>query len=173
MTFTRLFVFVEGNDDDRFCRNIVYPALSAKYDCVKVWMYSQEPPKRIRNFLRAIEAMGADYLFLTDINNSPCVSGRIESTRARYGPRVEPERLVIVVKEIESWYLAGLDDKACEQLGTTAIRRTDDVTKEQFNKWMPGRYDSRIDFMVEILKRFSVETAEAKNDSFRYFMTKI
>ena len=61
----------------------MYPALSAKYDWVQVWMYAQEPQKKITSFLRAVEAMGADYLLLTDIDNSPCVSETIESRSRR------------------------------------------------------------------------------------------
>ena len=37
---------------------------------------------------------------------------------------------------------------------------------------MPERFDSRIDFMMEILKLFSPVTAMDKNSSFQYFMTK-
>ena len=34
----------------------------------------------------------------------------------------------------------------------------------------PGKYDSRIDFMFEILKYFSIDSARKKNHSFRFFV---
>ena len=46
---------------------------------------------------------------------------------------------------------------------------TDNLTKEDFNGLIPGKYDSRIDFMFEILKYFSIDSAGKKNHSFRYF----
>ena len=52
------------------------------------------------------------------------------------------------------------------------MSKTDEITKEKFNDMTPARFDSRIDYMREILKRFSVETGVAKNASFGYFMRK-
>jgi hypothetical protein len=47
---------------------------------------------------------------------------------------------------------------------------TDDLTKEDFNRLIPKNYDSRIDFMFEILKYFSIDSARKKNHSFRFFV---
>ena len=47
---------------------------------------------------------------------------------------------------------------------------TDTVTKEQFYNLMPKKFDSKIDFMREILKNFSIEIAKKKNKSFKYFV---
>ena len=37
---------------------------------------------------------------------------------------------------------------------------TDDLTKEDFNRLIPGKFDSRIDFMFEILKYFSIDICQ-------------
>jgi len=76
-----------------------------------------------------------------------------------------------VRKEIESWYLAILDDGKCKEFGVPSFR-TDDVTKEQFNGLIPKKFDSGIDFMREILKSFDIEIAKRKNRSFKYFAEK-
>ncbi|MDI6767583.1 MAG: hypothetical protein QME52_12240, partial [Bacteroidota bacterium] len=52
------------------------------------------------------------------------------------------------------------------------FKDTDDTTKEQFNRLIPEKYDSRIDFMSEILNNFSFKTAKRKNRSFKYFIEK-
>ena len=78
-----------------------------------------------------------------------------------------------MAREIESWYLAGLDDKSCKELGLKPFKDTDGVTKEDFNKLIPKRFNSRIDFMVEIIKRFTTKTAKQENRSFSYFMSRI
>ena len=49
---------------------------------------------------------------------------------------------------------------------------TDELTKEDFNARIPSRFDSRIDFMFEILKSFSLETAARKNQSFHFFVNR-
>ena len=81
-------------------------------------------------------------------------------------------KIIVVVKEIESWYLAGLDNKVCKQLKIKNFPNTEKVTKEEFNSLIPKKFTSRIDFMLEILKNFSIEIAKKKNTSFRYFVEK-
>jgi len=173
MAYKRLWILVEGNDDKRFFEGIIKPVLDCKYKFVQTWRYAQEPHKRIKNFLKSIKAMNSSYFFLKDINRAPCVTSKRNSIKRNYGARIDINNIIIVVKEIESWYLAGLDNKSCRELGLRAFRNTDNVTKENFNSLMPEKFDSRIDFMIEILKRFSVETGMQKNTSFNYLMAKI
>lgn len=144
-----------------------------KYDFIQIWKYAQQPIKRIKDALDSIGAMGSDCLFFQDINRSPCVSKRKEDAKSKYGPNVVLCNIVIVVKEIEAWYLAGLDEDSCRDLGIPSLASTTSVTKEQFDRLIPTNYDMRVDFMREVLKRFSVETAKQKNKSFAYFMNKI
>ena len=77
-----------------------------------------------------------------------------------------------MVKEIESWYLAGLDEKALKKLGIhKRIRTTDNVTKEEFNQLIPKNMP-RIEFMRKILESYNVEIAKERNRSFGYFLNK-
>lgn len=173
MAYEQIWFFLEGNDDERFFEKIIKPKLESKFDCVRSWRYAKEPPKRIKNFLKSIRAMNSDYFFLRDFNDAPCVSIRKENIKLKYGVRIDINNIIIVVKEIESWYLAGLGNKSRNELGIRSFNNTDAITKEDFNSLMPDGFDSRIDFMVEILKSFSIETAKQKNRSFNYFMSKI
>ena len=84
----------------------------------------------------------------------------------------DKDKIIVVIKEIESWYLAGLDNEVCRQLKINNFADTDNVTKEKFNALIPKKFTSRIDFMLEILKNFSIEIAKQKNNSFRYFVEK-
>jgi hypothetical protein len=74
------------------------------------------------------------------------------------------------MKEIESWYYAGLTTESARSLDVPVLAVTDDLTKEDFNKLIPSTFDSRIDFMFEILKYFSLYEARLKNHSFGYFV---
>ena len=87
-------------------------------------------------------------------------------------PNIDKSKIIVVIKEIESWYLAGLDNKVCRQLKINNFADTDNVTKEKFNALIPKKFTSRIDFMSEILKYFSIEIAKQKNNSFQYFVEK-
>jgi len=78
----------------------------------------------------------------------------------------------VVIKEIESWYYAGLSSESAEYLAVPDLPLTDDLTKEDFNALIPSKYDSRIDFMFEILKFFSIDTAGKKNHSFNFFVNR-
>ena len=172
MPYRQLRILVEGNDDVRFFERI-RPVLEKKYDFVQTWQYQQKASKQVKNFLHSIREMNSSYFFVADINRTPCVTAKKNSIKRKYGSKIDRGNLIIVAREIESWYLAGLDDKSCKELGLKPFKDTDGVTKEDFNKLIPKRFNSRIDFMVEIIKRFTTKTAKQENRSFSYFMSRI
>jgi hypothetical protein len=165
-------VLLEGPDDERFFDQVIKPILESQYDYVQTWQYSNKKKENIKNYLRSIRAMKSDHFFLKDINTSPCITAKRESIQKDYKKAINPVNIIILIKEIESWYLAGLDDKNGKGLGLSKLSNTDEVTKEQFEKMIPEKF-VRIDFMAEIMKRFSIETAKHKNKTFRYFMEKL
>jgi hypothetical protein len=166
-----LWIFVEGSDDRRFVDRVLRPILEKKYDYLDTWEYAQEPDEKTMEFLRSIRSMKADYLFLADIDNSPCVTTRKEILAHKYNEALEPTNAVIVAREIESWYMAGMDEAACRELRIKGPLCTDHMTKEQFRSLMPGRFnDSVVDFMTDILRGFRIEVAKGRNRSFCYLM---
>lgn len=172
MSYQIVYLLIEGSDDERFVKRIVKPLLERKYNSVMLWKYAEEPEKRVNKFLKSIKAMNSDYFYLRDINRDPCITAKKERIQNEY-EQIDNNRIIIVIKEIESWYLAGLDDESSKKVRISPHKITDNITKEQFNSLIPKKFDSRIDFMSEILKYFSVEIAKRKNGSFRYFMEKI
>jgi len=170
-TYKLLFIWVEGNDDERFFKKILSPNFQKKYDNVKIVKYATMKKEKVDNFIRSIKAMKADYIYLTDINDSPCVTAKKEEIQKRY-PNIDKNKIMVVIKEIESWYLAGLDNEICRQLKINNFANTNNITKEKFEAMIPKKFASRIDFMLEILKNFSIEIAKQKNESFQYFAKK-
>ncbi len=148
---------------------MVKPLLDRKYNAIKIWKYAQKKPKKTNNFLKSIKAMKADYIYVADINSEPCVTAKKQRIKHR---NIDKDSIIVVIKEIESWYLAGLDNTNSNQFGIGTLSTTDDITKEQFNDLIPEAFDSRIDFMQEILSSFNPETAKKKNKSFKYFIGK-
>lgn len=171
MSYRRLFIWVEGPDDVRFFETIMEPKLLKKYNSVETRSYATLKKEKIDNFIKSIKAMDAEYIFVIDIDNSPCVTAKKQETQNKY-KNIDEERIVVVIKEIEGWYLAGLDDKGAKKLKIKLLSDTGNLTKEQFNSSIPTKFDSRIDFMLEILKNFSIEMAKQKNMSFRYCIEK-
>lgn len=169
MAYQRLVIFVEGNDDERFFSRVLTPMYEQNYDYVQCWEYSQKTKNKVESFLESIKEMNADYIFVADMDESPCVTARKAQITSMY-KNLTADRILIVCREIESWYLAGLNDDGCQQLGISAdFKNTDDIFKEKFNDIMPSKFTSRrIDFMLEIMTIFDQETAQAQNSSFRY-----
>lgn len=165
-----LFIFVEGTDDERLFSAIVKPHFEHRYDWVSIQTYAQTSPKKTAAFISNIKKMGADYLLIADIDHFPCVTSVKQKLKDK-APSLDDEHIAIVVREIEGWYLAGLDEANARVLGAPSLASTDEIDKERFDSMLLGRYDSRIDLMVEVLKLFSIEIAKKKNSSFRRFWT--
>lgn len=163
---------MEGDDDERFFDRVIKPMYERIYDHVQFWKYSQAKRKTVNNFLQSITKMPAEYLFVSDLDESPCVTAKKARLASEF-EKLSKDRILIVCKEIESWYLAGLNDEGCRQIRIQKrFGNTDRISKEQFNGMMPKKFVSRIDFMQEIMKVFDRETALAKNTSFGYFTRK-
>jgi hypothetical protein len=165
-----LFICVEGPSDRSFFQIVVEPRLRNRYERVIIWEYSGKSKKERRVFIRGVQAnRQADYLWVGDLDDKPCVSAKKNDLIERVGQSLDDAKIVVVVKEIESWYLAGLDRDGCEKMDLRERRNTDSLTKEEFHGLIPKQFGSPIDFTKEVLKRFSVDEAVRKNGSFRYF----
>jgi hypothetical protein len=164
-----LVIFVEGLDDKRFFEKIIQPVFEDIGYYVIVWDYKKEPIIRIRKFLRSIFKMGGYYIYTADIDDSPCITHKKQRVRQKLS-QVDPERIAVVTKEIESWYLAVLDDCKCPiSLRNCCLSNTDDIDKEKFRSLKPKKYSSDTDFMLEILKYPSIDKAINRNRSFQHF----
>ncbi len=85
---------------------------------------------------------------------------------------VSDGRILIVSKEIESWYLAGLPLEDRRELRIPPFRTTDGVDKACFRRAIPKRWE-RVEFMLELLERYSLSQAVRSNKSFAYVVSRI
>ena len=160
---------VEGEDDIRFFGRIIKPLFIARYDSVEIIPYASIRRTKVNNFLKSVRIMKNDYIFVADIDTERSVRDKKQILYYHFS-NIESGSIVVVIKEIESWYYAGLRRETEMSLGIPNLSSTDELTKEDFNSLIPRKYDSRIDFMFEILKFFSLDTARIKNQSFRFFV---
>jgi hypothetical protein len=164
----RLYILVEGEDDVRFFGRIMKPLFVSRYDSVDIIPYASIKRVKVNNFLKSLAEMKNDYILVADIDTERSVRDKKQLLYHWYS-NVNGSSIVIVIMEIESWYYAGLSDDTLRKFGLVALPSTDELTKEDFNLLIPPSFDSRIDFMFEILKSFSPSTAVRHNQSFRFF----
>ncbi|MEA1868571.1 MAG: hypothetical protein U9N09_00165 [Euryarchaeota archaeon] len=155
MDYKLLFILIEGDDDERFFESVVEPFLQERYSVIKFWQYAEENGKRKVNFIKSINSMKADYICVGDIDDVPCITAKKEKITDDFGKKITTDKIVIVIREIEGWYLAGLDKKASKKIGIRKkIGTTDNITKEYFNQLIPKKMP-RPEFMQKILGNYS------------------
>ncbi|NYT07454.1 MAG: hypothetical protein GKC05_04275 [Methanomicrobiales archaeon] len=171
MTPRRLFIFVEGSDDRRFFSRVIVPLLGGDYASVEIITYASMKSVKVCRFVRSITAMDHDFIMCGDIDQERNVKAKKAVLKSRFCV-LSDDRIVIIIQEIESWYLAGLDERSQRRLALRSYRTTNHITKEMFNHMIPRFYTSRIAFMADILDLFSIGVALEKNRSFTYFFTR-
>jgi len=165
-----LYVLLEGPDDERFFDRIITPIFEAQGYETKVWKYACEKKLRTIKLIRIFRKAGIPYIFVRDLDRTRYARRRVQETLKSYEHAMEARMVVVVIAEIESWYLAGLGKDEAIRLGLSHTPdRTDRVTKEAFNALIPKGI-SRIGFMQGVLDSFDISLAKRRNRSFRYFM---
>lgn len=158
----KIFVFVEGQDDERFFNSIL-----AGYD-VKIIKYAKEKKVNINNYIKSIKNMpNCDYILVCDIDLKN-IKGKKTIILSEF-PECEIEKVIVSIAEIESWYLAGVDKDKAKIMKVKYIDDTNKITKEKFDMLIPKRL-CRLSFMIEILKNYNIDEATKRNNSFRYFI---
>jgi len=102
------------------------------------------------------------------MNSAPCATVRKRKVKQHY-PGLKDREIMVVSKEIESWYLAGLTADGETALKVKCPASTDDLAKEDLDRLRPSRFDSDLDFLLELLKSFDPPMACKRNRSFEYF----
>ncbi len=171
MTRRRLFLFVEGNDDERFFAKVIVPLFESRYRSVHIVKFACMKRASVCRLVTGIHRMKDDFLVFADIDNEPGVKAKKHLLMERFCA-LDSRDIIVIIREIESWYLAGLDEAAERDLSLPHHHATDALSKEYFNSRIPRRFASRIAFMLEILARFSATVACRKNRSFHYFVSR-
>jgi len=165
------WILVEGPDDESYAKGVIAPLVKNKYHCdyVHIYRYQNRPKKEVQDLLKSILAMGEKVLCFADIDECPCVTSAKDRVRRKKFNDLPDDQIVIVQKEIEGWYLAGLDDISCKKLGFPRINTTEDLCKEEFNNMVKHSHDKfRSSVMQEMLRLYDLDIAIAKNKSIKY-----
>lgn len=160
------FIFVEGYHDKIFFEKILKYFNNNFIEKIKIIEWSSKPKSYINNLIKNIPKMDSDYLFFSDIDGSACITSKKTKLNTIY-PEIDIQKMLIVIKEIESWYLAGLDRASLKKLSIKHQEETNNITKEMFEELKSDKI-----LYMDILENFSIETAIQKNNSFKYFKEK-
>lgn len=165
-----LFIFVEGDDDETFFDSILSVYFELKYKNILTIQYSSKSKKDLKKLFNAVISTKSEYLILGDYDSGPCISKRKNEIRNRFDNQ-KLKNIYIVVKEIESWYLAGLDDICFSSLGINPPKRpTETIGKGIFKKIVANsRFLNTKDFMMEIIKYYNLNEGKENNSSLEYF----
>ncbi len=177
MSYKQLFIFVEGIDDERFVNQIVNPILQTHFHFIKIIKYAVMTKGDVAKIVNTCKPKeGFEYLFLCDMdsrgNNDLCITKRKQNLQNKYGNILEIDRIVVVKEEIESWYLAGINTIYLDKFKIKTFIDTEKVGKETFEKMIPKNFLTPNDFMMEVLKNYSLEHAIQVNKSLHYFKNK-
>ena len=168
--FKELYLLVEGNDDSRFFKGRIKSILERKYRLVRIQKWAEIKKERVSRILKTIIENGDDYIFFTDFDSGPCYTKKKEEKNNIY-TNLNPEKIIIIKKEIESWYLAVINERNCNKLGITNFNRTDNLNKNTLKKILPENLDKK-QLMINIMIYFSINEGKNKNESFKYFVIK-
>ena len=80
----RLFIFVEGNDDERFFSRIVKPLFAEEYASVEIIMFACMKSEKVCRFVRGITEMGHDFILCADIDQERNVRAKKIVLNDRY-----------------------------------------------------------------------------------------
>lgn len=113
----RLCILIEGDDDKKLFTRILKPILDKRYFVV-LWKYAEKKNAEINEYLNNEKyKQNADYIFITDRDKSPCVSSKKTEKQKEIESIDDPRKIMVVVKEIESWYLSGIKDEKWQEYG--------------------------------------------------------
>jgi hypothetical protein len=173
MGSAKYYFFIEGDTDRAFFEKLIFSVSGmpnrGNFNFIK---YAERKINEINGLIKTLSDCNFTYFFITDFDSGPCVTSVKDKQKAKF-PSLENDKIFVVLKEIESWYLAGLDEKSSTELGIGNYKETDNISKGDFEGIKPKKFKSVEDFRIETLKRFSIETAKGKNSSFNYSWTKI
>ncbi len=177
-----LHIFVEGKDETLFFQNFIERCFS-KYDTFQYFEYIEMPDEKVYEALKTVIEQKNDFIFLGDFDfrdeNRLNLDDKKKEIIKKWRLHSNKKNIHIVLNEIESWYLAGFDNKFCKgnsQINRTKIKNCIDtqiITKEFFKHASTKSHRQLITYLTGKRKQQHYNYAEAikRNKSFERFFS--
>ena len=172
----KLYFLVEGNDDEDFIRSVIFPLVKGvDPNLIHIWKFSEQKKEKVKGFITSLYKMHSNFFYITDYDNSVCVTSRKLKVLEKYGLKgiLEKSRIIVVVKEIESWYYAGVVASKAKKIGIIKTGlNANEVTKEKF-KEIISKDKTRQEVLQKILSNFDLDKGMHENTSLAYFIARL
>lgn len=90
MDHSKLFVFVEGINDEDFLKKVIEPVISNSFEQVVYIRYKKTNPGDVANKLRGIlKIPQANYIFLHDFDEHPCITKCKKTVLEEFSPALD------------------------------------------------------------------------------------
>lgn len=169
----KVFIYIEGETDDIFVRFVLYEYAKNNMNIdLHPIPYAKKQPKIINKSIKS--KFRYEYVFLSDLDSRthPCITSMKEERIKKYDA-LDYSKIIIVKEEIESWYLAGIDNSFEKFRNWEIPSQTDNIEKEYFDEIYKLSFDSKKDCLKEIAKNFNFDLAMQRNNSFKYFLNRL
>lgn len=175
----QMIFFVEGPEDMAFVEKILSRIFSDNsIDIISIIPYQQKNNGNIRHDVKHAKATGTDYVLLSDLDSHSysCITSRKNKRVEEFYDRNTQEEtftldeIIIVVEELESWILAGIDTSIGAYASLDIPENTDHITKEKFNEIISNSKFNKLDLINP--SDYDVKLAIKRNKSFKYFLEK-
>lgn len=163
------FLFVEGYYDEVFVKKIS-EKLQIKCE-IKIVKYAMTQDAKVSSYLQSIISQKIQFLFIADrdIDHYKTTVDREKELYRRY-PCLNSSNHILVIPEIEGWYIAGLNQKSVKKLKLKNLPLPDECTKEKFIATLPSQQDGT-PIRNDMLKLYDIHFAETRSSSFRKFVS--
>lgn len=158
-----LYIFTEGPDDERLIFNHLFKDIEDK----KSILYANRKQKYISSLIKSIEKSNDDYIFFCD-SDSKSVSDRRQEKMNKYNIS-NPEKIIVVDLEIESWYYSGASEELCKNLKIKYKYSDGNISKERLANLIKNSNYTRTEILITITNNFLKSLACERNQSFLFF----
>lgn len=168
----RLAILIEGNRDEDFIKWIVKPIMigASKYSDISTYKFARMPKHINESYVETVLDMKGDILCLTDITGFQRKKDKKKQVQQDHIGNIGNDKVVIVIREIESWYLAGVNSSCCRRLRIDHYHMTDSIDKEKFHEIIAkSKFKPRVACCLEILRNYDITLAKQRNRSFNCF----
>lgn len=179
MSYRLIYLFIEGPDDERFFENLFKNRENNFLEGCTIfyWPYSKKSEEEVNKHIKSINAMknsgiNADYIFVADLDEKYNSVEKKKKEKKKEYKQLDLNKIIVVKKEIESWYISGVDGNCPKCLKKIKIpKNTEKISKENLSDMTPKCFKgSRINFLLELIKCFNVKIAQKRNNSFDFFI---
>lgn len=168
-----LFVFVEGKEDIIFVKNVLHNLFIRNSINIIPIPYQSTRNHDVKKHIKVAKA-NQDYVLLSDLDSHtyPCITSRKDQRIEELDGEITSDKIIIVVEELESWCLAGIDTSIEEYREFVIPESTDDITKEDFDKILSNTSFNKNKLLNFLSFNFNSDLAIKRNKSFKYFLKK-